>query len=242
MAEIHNISNSLNTIFLEQPNAVQNTQRQINQIDVRINAEENKIVKNRQLSEITKEMIVVNRVLYNSNNEIIKLYQESKELGEKRIDLMEKIIALKQDTNDKLQALLDRNSSKIDISDVKLLDRQLDTLSKKDNVLKTQTATVDAKIEKLVVKVEFAEKQITKLEANSKNIETSNVQVKPDKNIFTTGYRPTADQIAKLEFSKIQQETHNLDTFNSLFQQRVFYSQKNIYESILNSLLLKVIV
>ena len=133
MAEIHNISNSLNTIFLQQPNVVQNNvrqinqnQRQISQIDKKINFVENKIVKNKQLSQITKEMMATLKekmVLTDKNINLrmdyIQTLKESKELGEKRVVIIENMIGLLQDTNNKLQALLDRNTSKIDVSEIR---------------------------------------------------------------------------------------------------------------------------
>ena len=248
MAAIQNINNNIIGTITTRPNA-ENVQSVIEFNDklIKLYTEkkdklENLINSNEKYIELTKENI-------NLRKDYIQTVKESKELGEKRIVLLQEskqidreIINIHERTISKLQALLDRNSSKIDASDVKLLDKQLDTFTKKENVLKAQANVVDTKIEKLAVKIEFAEKQITKIEASGKNIETSNVQVKPDKNSFVTGYRPTADQIAKLELSKIQLETHNLDSSASLFQQRVYYSQKNIYESILNSLLLKVVV
>jgi chromosome segregation ATPase len=230
MATIPNINNNIVGMITTRPNAqnVQTVDVKIARIDKEINIREKYVETLDNHIKLTKENI-------NLRKEYIQTVKESKELGEKRISLL-------QDTNNKLQALLNRNSNKIDVSDVKLLDKQLDTFTKKENVLKAQANVVDTKIEKLASKVDFVEKQITKLEAKSNDIDNSSLQSKPDKNSFAAGYRPTADQIAKLELSKIQLETHDLDSSDTLFQQRVYYSQKNIYESILNSLLLKVFV
>jgi chromosome segregation ATPase len=230
MATIPNINNNIVGMITTRPNAqnVQTVDVKIARIDKEINIREKYVETLDNHIKLTKENI-------NLRKEYIQTVKESKELGEKRISLL-------QDTNNKLQALLNRNSNKIDVSDVKLLDKQLDTFTKKENVLKAQANVVDTKIEKLASKVDFVEKQITKLEAKSNDIDNSSLQSKPDKNSFAAGYRPTDDQIAKLELSKIQLETHDLDSSDTLFQQRVYYSQKNIYESILNSLLLKVFV
>lgn len=240
---INNTINVSNTMSLQQPSTLQGSVRLINQsknmisqIDEKINCVENKIAKNDHVIKVSKEMIVAIDESIRLNKDYIQTLKESKQIDREIINIHERTI-------NRLQALIDRKwDKKIDVSDVKLLDSQLDTLSKKDNVLKAQAATVDTKIEKLAVKVDFVEKQITKLEAKSDSVDDSNVQVKPNKNSFATSYRPTTDQIAKLELSKIQLETVVPDTSTSLFQQRVFYSQKNIYESILNSLLLKVVV
>ena len=144
---INNINNDFSTMFLQQPNTVQNNVRQISQIDERINFVENKIEKNKQLSQATKEMMVVNRQLSETtkemmvmlkekiavkdksielNKDYIQTVKESKELGEKRIVLLQEskqidreIINIHERTIGKLQALLDRNSSKIDLSDAK---------------------------------------------------------------------------------------------------------------------------
>lgn len=228
MAAIQNINNNTSMIMLR-PNA-----QSVQDVDTKIAKIDKGIESNNKLIELFKEKKTKLENLINSNEKYIQTLQESKELDKKRISIF-------QDTNDKLQTLLDRNSNKIDASDVKLLDKQLDTFTKKESVLKAQAATVDTKIEKLAARVEFTKNQITKLEANSKNIETSNVQVKPDKNSFANGYRPTADQIAKLELSKINQEFLDFDMSDTLFQQKIRYSQKNIYESIVNSFLKKLV-
>ena len=230
MATIQNINNNINELIMIRPNALnlQSVDVKIARIDKEINVREKYIGILDNHIKLTKENI-------NLRKNYIQTLKESKEIDREIINIHERTIS-------KLQALLDRNSNKIDVSDVKLLNRQLDTLSKKENFLKAQVDVVEAKLEKLSVKVDFVEKQTTKLEAKNNSVDDYNVQVKPDKNSFANGYRPTTDQIAKLELSKIQLETDNIDTSTSLFQQRVYYSQKNIYESIINSLLLKVIV
>jgi len=202
--------------------------------------ERNTKIVNTKIAKINKEINIREKYIGALDNHIrltkeyIKTIKESQELGKKRISLI-------QDTNDKLQALLDRNSSKIDISDVKLLDRQLDTLSKKDSALKVQTSAVEAKIEKLAVKVDFVEKQITKLAASSNTEEITSFKAKQAKTDFAVGYRPTAYQIANLEISKNSQENNDFDISDTLFQQKIRYSQQNIYESIVNSFLKKLV-
>ena len=220
MAAINNINNNIEMMLCTNKRNTQIVNTKIAKINKEINIREKYIGALDNHIRLTKEYI--------------KTIKESQELGEKRISLL-------QDTNDKLQALLDRNSCKIDISDVKLLDRQLNTFSKKDNILKIQASTVDAKIEKLAVKVDFVEKQITKLAASSNTEEITSFKAKQGKTDFAVGYRPTAYQIAKLEISKNSQENNDFDISDTLFQQKIRYSQQNIYESIVNSFLKKLV-
>ena len=114
MAAIQNINNNVNELIMTRPNAlnIQSVDVKITRIDKEINVREKYVNTLDNHIKLTKENI-------NFRKDYIQTLKESKELGEKRIDLMEKIIGLKQDTNDKLQALLDRNSSKIDLSDAK---------------------------------------------------------------------------------------------------------------------------
>jgi len=114
MAAIQNINNNVNELIMKRPNAlnIQSVDVKIARIDKEINVREKYVNTLDNHIKLTKENI-------NFRKDYIQTLKESKELGEKRIDLMEKIIGLKQDTNDKLQALLDRNSSKIDLSDAK---------------------------------------------------------------------------------------------------------------------------
>ena len=232
MSTIENINN--NNLRMIVPHL--NTQN-VQDINTKITKIDKKIEFNDKLIEVYKEKKDNLKNLINSNKEYILLLQESKDLDGKRIGLMEKQISLLQDTNDKLQALLDRNSGKIEGSDIKSLEKQLDTFAKKENILKTQANMVDKKIEKLAVKVNFVEKQITKLETKGNNVDDSNVQVKLDKNSFVTSYRPTDNQIAKLELSKIKQDIQDIKDMDAVFQQKTVNSQKNIYESIMSKVI-----
>ena len=130
---INNINNDFSAMFLQQPNTVQNNVRQISKIDERINFVENKIEKNKQLSQATKEMMVVNRQLSETTKEIMLMLKEKIAVKDKSIELNKdyiqtvkesreidrEIINIHERTINKLQSMLDRNSSKIDGSDVK---------------------------------------------------------------------------------------------------------------------------
>ena len=130
---INNINNDFSAMFLQQPNTVQNNVRQISKIDERINFVENKIEKNKQLSQATKEMMVVNRQLSETTKEMMVMLKEKIAVKDKSIELNKdyiqtvkesreidrEIINIHERTINKLQSMLDRNSSKIDGSDVK---------------------------------------------------------------------------------------------------------------------------
>ena len=100
MAAIQNINNNVNELIMTRPNTlnIQSVDVKIARIDKEINVREKYIGTLDNHIKLTKDYI--------------QTVKESKELGEKRISLL-------QDTNNKLQALLDRNSSKIDLSDAK---------------------------------------------------------------------------------------------------------------------------
>ena len=125
MTAIQNINNNIIGTITTRPNA-ENVQSVIEFNDklIKLYTEkkdklENLINSNEKYIELTKENI-------NLRKDYIQTVKESKELGEKRIVLLQEskqidreIINIHERTISKLQALLDRNSSKIDLSDAK---------------------------------------------------------------------------------------------------------------------------
>lgn len=244
MAAIGNINNNNLRIIMPRPN-VQNVQA----VDAKIAKVDRGIESNNKLIELYKEKKDKLENLINSNEKYIQTLQDSKELDKKRIDLMEKQIDLlreskeigKEKINLLYQLLENRNSRRettvsvleIKTVDIKSLDKKLDTLAKKESILKEQSIAVDTKVMKLTTKIEHFEKQIATLEAKTNDNEISKLQDKQDKTVFTSGYKPSANQL--IELSKSKQESQDIDVLNTSLQQRVIYSQQNIYESIINN-------
>ena len=118
MAAIQNINNNIIGTITTRPNA-ENVQGVIEFNDklIKLYTEkkdklENLINSNEKYVNTLDNHIKLTKENINLRKDYIQTVKESKELGEKRISLL-------QDTNNKLQALLDRNSSKIDLSDAK---------------------------------------------------------------------------------------------------------------------------
>lgn len=107
MAAIQNINNNVNELIMTRPNAlnIQSVDVKIARIDKEINVREKYIGTLDNHIKLTKENI-------NFRKEYIQTLQESREIDREIINIHERTI-------NKLQSMLDRNSSKIDGSDVK---------------------------------------------------------------------------------------------------------------------------
>jgi hypothetical protein len=107
MAAIQNINNNVNELIMTRPNTlnIQSVDVKIARIDKEINVREKYVNTLDNHIKLTKENI-------NFRKEYIQILQESREIDREIINIHERTI-------NKLQALLDRNSSKIDGSDVK---------------------------------------------------------------------------------------------------------------------------
>ena len=105
MSAITNINNTMSSAILLPTRGrlqqVQNTERQIAHIDKEIDAREKYIASNNEVISITKELIDLQK---QQRQTII----ESRDLDRKHIANNEKIIDILEDTNKKLQALVDR--------------------------------------------------------------------------------------------------------------------------------------
>ena len=241
MSAIENINNNNTRMLMPRPNAqnVQAVDAKIAHIDKEINIRKKYIDTLDNHIKLTKENI-------NLRKEYIQTLQESKELDKKRITLLQESKEIGREKINLLYQLLEnRNSRRESLSsvveiktvDIKNLDKQLYILAKKEGVLKEQAIAVDTKVEKLATKVEYAEKQIATLQAKSNDTEVSRSQVKQDNIVFARGYKPTDNQIAKLELSKIKQDVQDIKDLDVILQQRAINSQKNIYESIMSKVI-----
>ncbi len=244
MSAISNIDDrSLNLVPIlnnDKLQRLQTAEREIIRVDKEIGARSQQVNNIKNLIEARENYIA-------SNNELISLYKESSELDKKMIVLLTESKEILQNTNDKLQALLDRGQGRRTVSaeprlqkrflEINDLNRKLTYLSKQEAVVKKQTTLVDAKVDKLFMKVDYTEKQLVRLEAQSNGTELSKSQVKQDKTFFAYNYKPTDNQIAKLELSKIKQDVQDIKDMDAVFKQRTVNSQKNIYESIMSKVI-----
>ena len=220
MSAIQNINHNIPAIYLPQAEAVQRSQnidRKIARIDREIEARENFIKSNDEVISLTTRLI-------KSNDEYIQTLQESKALDRERINALYTLI-------DGLQSLLDRNKG---ASVTPAVSKDLETLSKKDAVLKEQTAVIDAKAAKLAIKVEHQGKELAKLGSNAPLVTTTENQAvimssKKDMSQVVQTYQPTTDQLRSIALAKTQQNS------DEILQQNIINSQQNIYESITSS-------
>jgi chromosome segregation ATPase len=263
---------SLSNHNIEQPNRVrqiENNQRQIAHIDKEIGIRtdyRNTLVESRNTHIESRNAWknYANLLEQNiaSNNELISLYKESRELDRKRIGLMERQITLLQEskeigrekinilknTNEKLQVLSDRGQGRRTVSaEPRLqndLDRKLTYLSKQEAVVKEQTALVDAKADKLAIKVEHTEKEIVKLEAKVNNTGFTTPQEKAVSERDASGtcstYKPFANQRLNNYVEDNTTKEKSVVDLKAL-EQKVYNSQKNIYESIVSKMIAKLV-
>ena len=246
---------------IEQQNRVRqvNNQRQIAHIDREIDIRtdyRNTLVESRDAHIESRDAWINYATLLEqniaSNNELISLYKESRELDRKRMSLMGQQIKLLQEskeilqnTNDKLQALLDRGQGRRTVSaepivqkrsvELNDLDRKLTYLSKQESVVKEQTALVDAKADKLAIKVEHTKKQLAKHEAEVNNTGFTTPQEKAvserDASRISSTYKPFANQRLNNYVEDNTTKEKSVVDLKAL-EQTVYNSQKNIYESI----------
>jgi len=228
-----------------------------------------KIVSNNEVISITKELIALHK-------EQRQTLIESRDLDRKRIALLEEIVEvhkntikkhenLLENTNGRLQALLDRGGRSksaepvlnTKTSELNKLDEKHIVLTKKDAVLKEQSKVKDILLEKQNMKIEHLEKQATNLEDKTKGVVTnSSVQAKVKSedinlskvNTSTTNskkdvsqtpvtYKPAVvPQVKTYSNDELVPNTKTGLTVNALYQQ-VRASQRNIYDSITNNLI-----
>lgn len=232
MSEIQSINYNIPAIYSTQRRAVQNSQnidRKIVRIDREIQARENFIKSNDEVISLTKDLL-------QAHKEHRQLIQESKALGEKRIVLLQESKSLDRERInalytliDGLQGLLDRNKG---TNVAPALSKDLEALSKKDAILKEQTAVIDNKAAKLAIKVEHQGKELAKLGSNAPSATTTENQAvivsSKDTSQVVQVYQPTTDQVRSIALAKTQQNS------DKILQQNIINSQQNIYESITN--------
>lgn len=249
---------------------IQNTEKEIARVDREINA------RSQQVNNI-KNLIAAREKYIASNNELIALHKaqkqtliESRDLDHKRMHLLEQQIEVIEDTNSKLRALLDRGRSKstepvktVKLNEIDHLKDKVDSLAKKDVVLKEQSAKLDDTLAKQSLKLEHVEKQASKLKERVSALETTtpdkavakpvnsnketsdvvnitNVKKKNTSGLAST-YSPTASQIREQELLNIKRNAEDLQGLNKVLQERVYHSQRNIYESIVSNKIMKLL-
>jgi len=205
---------------------------------------------------------VVNRELYTSNNELVQLHkehrqllQESKASGEKLITLLQESKAINQqridlyrETNAKLLALFDKKpATNVDSTKASRIEaREAVEQSKVTKELKqadTEIKTLNTKSSTLDKQIAVAIKE--KVSLSNPVSHMNNVDTKPKiGKVFDyvpkkIAYQPTPAQIsANVVSSNNQIKQHSeiakLPTVSIPMQQMLQYSQKNLWESIMS--------
>jgi len=200
----------------------------------------------------------INRALYASNNELIQLnkeskaggerlitlLQESKAIDQRKIQAMQKKVDILDNTNKRLLALFDKkptNSTKI-TKELKISDTEIKTLNVKSSTLDKQIAIATKEKAVLSNPVSYI-RDISK--HNGKVFDY--VPQTTDKPLKEVVYKPTPAQIsANVVSSNTQIEQHSkivkLPTVSIPMQQMLQYSQKNLWESIMNRVMASKIV
>lgn len=195
-SDIQNINNIKFLSPINRYQQISQAESKIKEIDKEVNA------RNQYISSIDTNII--------ARKEYIKTLLESRDLGYKRMALLE-------DTNKKLIYLLDSRGIKHNAKSVELepsIKEHLKDLEKKQNVLKEKSFNVDKKLDKLTLKLEQSEKQI----AHARVV--TNIF-----NEYVPTYKPNDLKITSMEKSTKSDEELKL---------QVYRSQKNLYDSIVS--------
>jgi len=202
MSAIQSINYNIPAIYSPQRRAVQNVQN----IDGKIAKIDRKLESNNQIISLYYDKKEKLQNLIKSNDEYIKTLQESKALDRERINALHTVI-------NGLQALIDRAKAAKAAKAAKgvnvapALSKELEALSKKDAVLKEQTAVIDDKAAKLAIKVEHQGKELAKLGSNAPPATTTENQAvivsSKDTSQVVQVYQPTTDQVRSISLANL---------------------------------------
>jgi hypothetical protein len=240
-----------------QPDFVQVRQNKIASIDREINAREQYVSLLKQRQVKMKESQEINLQLQAKTDTLIQLHKESRALGEKKVVLIEKQINVLEDTNKKLLALFDRNDSppagKVDATktDAPIVTSSAKSI-KNENIAtrpdKLELSPTEKAIEKYqVVSNKPIDPLIAPREVGKVFDYAPHESVKPKDTV--TLYQPNSPQIRLLAAqSKVADHVEDVIPsqdavkLDRVMQQLMYYSQKNIWESIVkNSLVTKLV-
>lgn len=185
-----------------------NRYQQISQAESKIEKVDREIAAREKYDNSSNKLINSYKNLISSNNEIIALHKESKDLSYKRIALLE-------DTNKRLIALLDSKGIKYNAKSFEL-----------DSTIKERLKNLDTKLDKLTLKAEHTEKQSAKLENKSKNADeyTNNVRALGKSLTYTSISR------APSTMPKVQDFESEYNNFHLLNKDLAPKIEKNIEE------------
>lgn len=178
----------------------------------------------KKIEFIDKEIELTEKYIVN-NNKIIKAVQESKTIIQEEMDMV-----------------------------INILQRRGVTVIKQNGVWVEDTNSLNGKISNseididITKKVEMAKQKITefdkKIEVIEKHTQKMDVKSTIKKDILVSTYKPTSTQLSTLvryNNALNQSASKEINVASRYTLPNIYQSQQNIYESILNSLLTKII-
>jgi hypothetical protein len=202
---------------------------QLNTITPQLRSEQRIAAQNitridKTIASIDKEIELTKNYIVN-NNKIIKACQESKAIIQEEMDMVISIL------KDRGVAVIKQNG--IWVEDTNNLNSKLN--NSKKSIEQTK------KIELASQKLTEAEKKIEAIEKYSQNL---NFQPVVKKNVVISTYKPTSTQLSTLVRSNYvfnQSNSENTDIKQKYSLPVIYQSQQNIYESIVNNFLKRLV-